>query len=106
MALPTAGMWELVTPPIILAIPVSLALRQLLAQPLALGGELGLDLRRRDALHLRAAILHRRAAGNRHLRHVVNVGAGTQHAEKVLLQHELLELAGDAILVAIRSLVL
>src|SRR5262245_23381496 len=106
MALPTAGMCELVTPPMILAIPVTPALPQLLFKSFTLGQKLGLELRRRDALHLRAAILHRGAAGNGHLGHVVDVGAGAEHAEEILLDDEFLVLAGDAELVAIGRRVL
>src|SRR5690606_20474937 len=101
MALPTAGMCELVMPPMILAIPVTLALLQLFFQALALGEQLGLELRRADALELRTAVLHRRAAWNGHLGHVIDVRAGLEHAEEVLLQHELLVLAGDAVFVAV-----
>src|SRR5690348_11245990 len=90
MALPTAGMCELVTPPMILANPVSSPRRELLHQPLAFGEQLGLELLRRDALEGGTRVLHRRAARNRHLRHVVDVRPGPQHAEEVLAQYQIL----------------
>src|SRR5690606_36904679 len=100
MALPTAGMWELVTPPMILAIPVTLALRQLLLQALALLQQLGLELGGGDALHPCTAILHGGAARDGHLGHVVDVRSGAQHAQEVLLEDQFLVLAGDTELVA------
>src|SRR5690242_1159521 len=101
MALPTAGMCELVTPPMILAIPVPRPLREPCGQALAFREQLRLELARRDALELRARILHRRAARDRHLRQVVDVRAGAEHAEEVFLQHEILIWACDTISIAV-----
>jgi hypothetical protein len=95
-------MCELVTPPMILAIPVPTALCQTFRQPVSLGQQLRLELFRGNALKRGAGVLHGRPARNRHLRHVINVRACAQHAQEVLLQDEILVLAGDAELVAVR----
>src|SRR6185369_10838623 len=101
MALPTAGMCELVTPPMILAIPVTPSSLDLVNQAIGLLLQLGLEFLGGDALELRARVLHGCSSRNGHLGHVVDVGAGLEHAEEILLQDEVLVLAGHAELVAV-----
>src|SRR5690606_28743985 len=98
MALPTAGMWELVTPPRILAIPVAPALCQSLSQPFSLRQQLRLELLRADPLELGTGVLYGGSARNRHLREVIDIRARAQHAQEVVLQEELLVLPRDAVL--------
>src|SRR6478735_10299607 len=90
----------------ILAIPVTLARLDLVYEAVGLLLQLCLEFLGGDALELRACVLHGSAARNGHLRHVVDVGAGLQHAQEVLLQDELLVLARHAKLVAVRGRVL
>src|SRR6478736_5718714 len=90
----------------ILAIPVTLARLDLVYEAVGLLLQLCLEFLGGDALELRACVLHGSAARNGHLRHVVDVGAGLQHAQEVLLKDELLVLARHAKLVAVRGRVL
>src|SRR5690349_4240167 len=73
MALPTAGMCELVTPPMILANPISSTGLELLDQAIAFREQLPLKFFGGDSLELGAGVLHRGPARDGHLGQVIDV---------------------------------